>query len=348
MSKLRVIGEGKSWYHCISRCVDGKFFFEEDVVKRTCRNMMRDLAYVLDIQIVTFYIMSNHTHLLLGVPDKELLQPLSEKEWLERLAAIYDANKLEDLRQEFQRAREQASTPEQAERRVAKILARLEARRADVSNFMKELNQRISTYVNRRNNRKGTLWQEPFRSVLVEGNEGALLNMAVYIDLNPVRAGMVDKPEDYRFCGYAEALAGNRLARQGLGSILSEALIDDSFRSDWRRTHNRYRLFLYTDGQEIAPDPESGERGRRGFSEEKVEEVVERDGAMALSEALRHRIRYFSDGAAIGTEAFIEEVFQRNRSRFGPRRQTGARRMRGARWGKLRTLRDLRHDVIGS
>ena len=69
--------------------------------------------------------------------------------------------------------------------------------------------------------------------MLVEGNEGALLNMAVYIDLNPVRAGMVDKPEDYRFCGYAEALAGNRLARQGLGSILSESLIDDSFTSDW-------------------------------------------------------------------------------------------------------------------
>ena len=78
-------------------------------------------------------------------------------EWLERLAAIYDANKLKDLRQEFQRAREQASTPEQATTRVAKILTRLEARRADVSNFMKELNQRISTYVNRRNNRKGTL-----------------------------------------------------------------------------------------------------------------------------------------------------------------------------------------------
>ena len=308
---------------------------------------MRDLAYALDINIVTYCIMSNHTHILLGVPDKESLRPLSEEEWMERLAVIYDATRLEDLRQQFQRAREQSSTPEQAERRVGKILAKLEARRGDVSNYMKELNQRISIYINRRNNRKGTLWQEPFRSVLVEGNEGALLAMAVYIDLNPVRAGMVEKPEDYRFCGYAEALAGNRLARKGLGTVLTEALIDDSFKSDWRRTHNRYRLFLYTEGEEILPDPETGDRGRIGFSEDKVEEVIEQEGAMPIAEVLRHRVRYFSDGAVIGTTAFVETVFQQNRGRFGAKRQSGARRMRGANWGDLRTLRDLRTDMIG-
>lgn len=308
---------------------------------------MRSLSDVLDIEIVTYCIMSNHTHILLGVPDKKSLPILSEDEWLERLPAIYDANKMADIRQQLNRAREQAATPEQAEQQVAKILGKLEARRGDVSNFMKELNQRISIYINKRNNRKGTLWQEPFDSVLVEGNEGVLLAMAVYIDLNPVRAGMVDKPEDYRFCGYAEALAGNRIAKKGLGSILTEAIIDDSFKSDWRRTHNRYRLFLYTEGKAIQPDPETGNRGRKGFSEEKVEAVVNEDGAMPIAEALLHRVRYFTEGAVIGTATFVEEVFQQNRSRLGPNRTTGARRMRGANWGKLRTLRDLRTNVIG-
>jgi REP element-mobilizing transposase RayT len=326
--------------------VDGQYFFEDDTVKEVCRKMMRALAMTLDIDIITYCWMSNHSHILLGVPDKETLQPLTEEEWLERLAAIYDANKLTEIRQQLQRAREQASTPELAGQQVAKILDKLEARRGDVSNFMKELNQRISIYINKRNNRKGTLWQEPFRSVLVEGNEGALLAMAVYIDLNPVRAGMVDKPEDYRFCGYAEALSGNRLAKKGLGSVLREALIDESFKSDWRRTHNRYRLFLYTEGEAIQPDPETGNRGRKGFSEEKVEAVVNNDGALPIAETLLHRVRYFSDGAVIGTAAYIEEVFQRNRSHFGPSRTTGARRMRGANWGNLRALRDLRTDVI--
>ena len=108
---------------------------------------MRNLANVLDIEIVTYCLMSNHTHLLIGVPDKKTLPILTEKEWLERLPAIYDANKMTKIRQQLNRAREQASTPEQAEQQVAKILGKLEARRGDVSNFMKELNQRISIYI---------------------------------------------------------------------------------------------------------------------------------------------------------------------------------------------------------
>ena len=151
----------------------------------------------------------------------------------------------------------------------------------------------------------------------------------------------------YRFCGYAEALSGNRLARKGLGKVLTEALIDESFKSDWRRTHNRYRLFLYTEGEVVAPNPETGDRGRKGFTQEQVEAVVHSGGAMPITEALLHRVRYFSDGAVIGTAAYVEEVFQQNRARFGPSRTTGARRMRGANWVGLRTLRDLRTHVIG-
>ena len=46
--------------------------------------------------------------------------------------------------------------------------------------------------------RKGTFWAERFKSVIVEKGE-TLINCLVYIDLNPVRAGLVDRPEDYRW-----------------------------------------------------------------------------------------------------------------------------------------------------
>lgn len=52
-----------------------------------------------------------------------------------------------------------------------------------------------------------TLWAERFKSVLVEGFGNALETVAAYIDLNPVWAGIVEDPKDYRFCGYAEAVA---------------------------------------------------------------------------------------------------------------------------------------------
>jgi hypothetical protein len=110
-------------------------------------------------------------------------------------------------------------------------------------------------------------------------------------------------------------------------------------------------MFLYQEGREVAADPETGQRGRRGFKEAEIEAVVERDGAMSLSEALRHRVRYFSDGAVLGTAEFVNAVFERERGqggRFGEKRTSGARRMRGADWGELRVLRDLRKEVVGS
>ena len=92
--------------------------------------------------------------------------------------------------------------------------------------------------------------------MLVEGNEGTLLTMAAYIDLNPVRADMVKSPEDYRWWGYAEAAAGNLQSRKALvGAMLSELFIDEEYRADWRRTHKRYRLFLYSEGQEREANP---------------------------------------------------------------------------------------------
>jgi len=84
---------------------------------------------------------------------------------------------------------------------------------------------------------------------------------------------------------------------------------------------------------------------------EVVETVVGRGGAMPLREALRHRVRYFCDGAVLGTAGFVDAVFAREqalRKRFGEKRTTGARRMRGADWGGLRVLRDLQKDVIGT
>ncbi|MGE3312392.1 MAG: transposase, partial [Limisphaerales bacterium] len=72
---------------------------------------------------------------------------------------------------------------------LAAYLATFHARMYDVSAFMKLVKQRFTQWYNRRVGRKGTLWEDRFRSVLVEGAGDALVTMAAYIDLNPVRAG---------------------------------------------------------------------------------------------------------------------------------------------------------------
>jgi hypothetical protein len=70
--------------------------------------------------------------------------------------------------------------------------------------------------------------------------------------------------------------------------------------------------------------------------------VIERGGRMPLPDLLRCRVRYFRDGLAFGSRAFVESVFERNRAHFGAKRKTGARRMRFCLAEGVCTARDLR------
>lgn len=67
--------------------------------------------------------------------------------------------------------------------------------------LMKHLGQRYVQYVNRTYRRSGTLWEGRFRSCLTQ-SEAYVLACYRYIELNPVRAAMVMKPQDYRWSSY--------------------------------------------------------------------------------------------------------------------------------------------------
>jgi putative transposase len=75
--------------------------------------------------------------------------------------------------------------------------------------LMKAVGQRYTQYVNRRYGRTGTLWEGRFRSGLVEG-ERYLLTCQRYIELNPVRAGMVSQPDQYQWSSYRTNADGVR------------------------------------------------------------------------------------------------------------------------------------------
>ena len=89
-------------------------------------------------------------------------------------------------------------------------------------------------------------------------------------------------------------------------------------------------------------------RRRKGMSAEEVAREKERAGELSMGKMLRRRVRYFTDGAVIGSRAFVNEAFASARERFGPKRKDGARKMRGsgaAAANVLWSLRDLRKGV---
>ncbi len=333
----------ESYYHVISRTTDRQRTLRE-AEKRHFRDWMRRLEQFCGVQVVTYCLMENHFHLLVRVPQRDVQEPLTEQRLRQLLPLIYRRRELRDAVEELDRAAEQDATGKW----TAEILARYQARRFSLSLFLKELKQRYTRWHNRRHSRTGTLWENRFRSVLVERDETALLTIAAYIDLNPVRAGIVGDPEDYRWCGYAEAVAGKKDARSGLRAILERTSFGVNRRVDWRSVGPRYRMLLYGHGEERHADARKGAAGRRGMTRERVDEVLERGGEFSVAEILLCRVRYLSDGAAIGSSEFLQEVLEENRERFSANRSIAGKRMRGSDWGGLQVLRGLQRDVFGS
>jgi hypothetical protein len=213
----------------------------------------------------------------------------------------------------------------------------------DVSAFVKTLKQRYSMSYNARHKRSGTLWEERFKSVLVENAEGAKAAVAAYIDLNPVRAKTVADPKDYRWSGYGEACGGGKPAREGLIAVHDSRHYEQA--GAWRHVSARYRVLLYAEGGERRA-AYGGQVVRKGIATAEVDKALESNGKLPLPEILRCRVRYFTDGMAIGGKAFVERVFSENRELFGPKRKEGARRMRFGEWGDLRVARALRVSPV--
>jgi putative transposase len=328
MKNGRMVGSGVSYYHCMSRIVGGERLLG-DGEKEAWRTMLWRVAEFSGVRVVTYAVMSNHFHVLVRVPGREEAKGCGDDELVKRYAALYGESrsawhpKPEVLAELLRK--------DEAEGKVWR--RRLLARMGDVSAFMKTLKQRFSHWYNQTHGRFGTLWAERFKSVWVEGSPRALMTVAAYIDLNPVRAGLSEDPAAYRWCGYAEAMGGKERAREGLSWVFGET------REGWSDTARRYRVFLFGRG-------EGGRTEVGKIPRERVLEVVRGGGSVTRAEALRCRVRYFTDGAVLGSREFVERCLEEVGGGPTRRRKHEPRPMEGAEWGGLSVLRKLHREVF--
>jgi putative transposase len=247
--RRRILGKGplESYcYHVMSRTCGGEVFFDE-VEKEALRRVLWRMAEFCGIKVVTYCLMGNHFHLLAEVPHRDTwLQrfegPQGEAKLLEHLRILYSKTYVGLLRDELSDLR-QRGLESLAQQKIEAIKKRF----CELSLFVKEVKERFSRWFNKRRGRRGTLWMDRFKSVLVEGKGEALRTMAAYIDLNPVRAGLVKDPKDYRWCGYAEALGGSRRAQRGLCKAIGKPV------DGWQTAGaaEAYRCILFDEGREV-------------------------------------------------------------------------------------------------
>jgi REP element-mobilizing transposase RayT len=357
------------FYHCISRVVDRKRAFGQGE-KEKFRTFMRMQENFSGCRVVCYCLMDNHIHLLLEVPPMPS-GGLSDAALLARLGAIYHEAEVAGVAKELSEARRQVREGVSQGARVLEIHRRYTYRMHDLSEFMKTLMQRFTKWFNRTHARTGNLWEDAFKSVIVEDGVAAK-TMAAYIDLNPVRAGMVKDPADYRWSSYGEAIGGGpkgngKKARAGLVRALRAHQGAGADATLWAHDVAREYRNLLLAGAVEKLEVRVGRSGsletkrtRKGMSAEEVAREKEREkerekvrekeraGELLLGKMLRRRVRYFTDGAVIGSRLFVNEAFVAARERFGPRRQDGARKLRGTgspAAGLLWSARDLKQGI---
>ncbi|MBQ3810860.1 MAG: transposase [Kiritimatiellae bacterium] len=292
MRRPRVKVEGEGFYHVVSR-IGGKRFLIDEKEKAILLGMIRGAAEFSGVELYTFAIMSNHFHLLVRVPRK---REVSDKELEKRMLSLYGPVKFNAVLKKWARW-----TKRNQEDRVEDEKTRMRARMYDLSQFCKTFKEAYTQDYNKRHENTGTIWEGRFKSILLEGSFRALMTVAGYVHLNPVRAAMADAPEDAKWTGYGAGCQGDAKSRAGLQGLVARVYGAKAEETTWKRA------------QEVCADVVGGHVSVAS-TPEGGDDVVETDSkgrpvrAGSLKALLAMRSAGFVHGGALGSAAFLKRV----------------------------------------
>ena len=277
-----IIDDQSTVYHVMSRtALEG--FPLGDIEKDFMLDLIRRYAWLYLVEILGFCIMGNHFHLLLRViPEYKF----TDDEILKRYVDFYGDERI------------------YAEGLIPSLRLKL----SNLSEFMREIKVNFARFYNRRHHRRGYFWGDRFKSVIVENGE-TLINCLAYIDLNPLRAGLVECPEQYRWNSL-----GYHIQTNNRYSFLSTdfGLKEFNVKSKKERIR-RYRRYVYEAGS-IDDQPENGRT--KVIRDKVLEKERDKEFELSKSDRFRYRTRYFTDSGIIGSKEFVSTNYQRFKHLF--------------------------------
>ena len=177
------------WYHCISRCVRQAFLLGEGPINRKAwiENRLEELAQIFAITVGGFSALDNHLHVLLRL-DPDIASGWSDEGVVRRWGRLYPPRD--------KRRRVLPVSDQWVQDRLGHPawVATAREQLKSLSWFMKCLKEPLARLANRQDKTRGAFFEERFQSIAVLDEE-ALLSISVYIDLNPVAAGLAQTPE---------------------------------------------------------------------------------------------------------------------------------------------------------
>ena len=278
----RMVIKGESGvYHVVSRTALSGLPFK-DTDKDKLLSIINRYSRLFFTEVLGFSLMGNHFHLVVRMlPESRF----TDEDIIKRFHSHYG---------------EDVDIPEGH-------ISYYREKFSSLASYIKEIKQTFSVYFNRKNRRKGTLWGERFKSVIVE-NGDTLVNCLAYVELNPVRAGLVEKPEDYRWnsIGY-HVQTGNK------DGFLSADFGVKTFASVGKKERLRlYRRYVYEAGAIDHPE----KPGAKKIQKDVMKKVRKKNFRLTRTERFLARTRYFSDSGVIGSKTFVTEMFHQFQDLF--------------------------------
>ena len=194
------------YYHCISRCVRRAYLCGDDPVsgknfdhrKQWLVARIKTLAAQFSIDICAYAIMSNHYHLVLFVNEQQA-KAWSDEEVISRWTALFPSSAA------LISTLEKNKSSRAAAKRLQQQIEQWRERLMDISWFMRCINETVARQANREDQCSGRFWEGRFKSQALL-DEKALVTCMAYVDLNPIRAGVIDSLENSDFTSIQERL----------------------------------------------------------------------------------------------------------------------------------------------
>jgi REP element-mobilizing transposase RayT len=288
LPRSRYVKDGEEGvYHCFSRCVRRAFLCGFDPLtgrdfshrKAWLLERMRFLATLFAVDVCAYAIMINHYHLVLRLrPD--LVARWSDWEVARRWLTLFP--KLRKLRgaMALPLDEEIQALAEQPER-----IAILRRRLSSLSWFMGRLNEFIARAANKEDEVKGRFWESRFKCQALL-DEAAIAACMVYVDLNPIRAGVAATPEESDFTSIKERIEAWRQEMTATVSIAGQADEDNELSSSKQpgpeeQSDQPNSLTTSIRTYWLCPiESDSERRGILGMSEAEYIDLVDRSGRL--------------------------------------------------------------------
>ncbi|HHQ48429.1 MAG TPA: hypothetical protein ENK19_06040, partial [Acidobacteria bacterium] len=178
IARFKITG-AEAWYHVHSHISGhrGSFPLSEKAVTRRLVGLIEHFTSIYFCEVAALCVMGNHYHLVVRFVAP---RPVRREELEARARVMYPGKRYDMATGGW--------TDDDWERYRRRLF--------DLSEYMRNVQAGFARWYNDSFDRRGKLWADRFKSVVL-GDMQAVLDCMLYVDLNPVRAGLVERPEEW-------------------------------------------------------------------------------------------------------------------------------------------------------